>query len=685
MTTTLAAPAVLPRGSLFSFANLKIKAKMMLGFASVLLILAVVSALSYSSFLEVDHDFDTFKQRMKVNEIATEMDRDFLNLRRFVRAYGETGDENDAKAAVEAEKAVREELKKALETIKAPERRKKIEEIAKHTDAYTKGFQRVVELKREEAKTVKEAVDPNGLKLREQFEALIKAAAAAGNANVAQIATGGLIDAMRARLAVNKLLGREDEVLYKEAEEIFAELAKTFEALDGLTRSLAYRDRFEAIRTTVDAYKKGYKRAHDLDVELEKLIDGTMKKEAEALAAGVEDIRESVVKELHAIEAQVEDDLARDKVLVIGLGLGGVALGLALAFLIGGAVSGPIVRMTGAMTELAGGNVAVDIPGLGRGDEIGSMAEAVQVFKDNKIEADRLSEEQRREQEARNARAETVDRLTRDFDAKVGKELGEVTASSTTMEQSAQSLSATAEETSRQATAVAAASEEASTNVQTVSAAAEELSASIGEISRQVSQSAKIAGEAVNEATRADQMVQGLANAAQKIGEVVALITDIAEQTNLLALNATIEAARAGEAGKGFAVVAAEVKNLANQTAKATEEIGGQIGGIQSATQDAVAAIKGIGKTIVQINEIASAIAAAVEEQGAATKEIARNVEQAAQGTQDVSSNIAGVTQAAGETGQASGQVLEVARHLKGQADALRGEVDRFLAAVKAA
>ena len=260
------------------------------------------------------------------------------------------------------------------------------------------------------------------------------------------------------------------------------------------------------------------------------------------------------------------------------------------------------------------------------------------------------------------------------------KGMVEIVASAATQLQStARTMEGTANGTSEQATTVAAAADEAATNVQTVASAAEELASSIAEISRQVAQSTQIAGAAVDEAQRTNSMVQGLADAAQKIGEVVSLINDIASQTNLLALNATIEAARAGEAGKGFAVVASEVKNLANQTAKATDEISAQIGGIQTATKDAVGAIEGIGGTIGEINEIASAIAAAVEEQGAATQEIARNVEQAASGTTQVTQNISEVTQAASETGQAAGQVLDAASELSQQSEKLNGEVHRFL------
>ncbi len=322
----------------------------------------------------------------------------------------------------------------------------------------------------------------------------------------------------------------------------------------------------------------------------------------------------------------------------------------------------------------------------GRHDELGPIAQALVRFRDDlarieAMEAEKHEAEQRSESEKRRMMA----KLASDFEDSVASTLQSVTLQAGHLRSSAQSLSATAESTTSKASSVATASEEASANVQTVASATEELSASIGEISRQVAQSSRIATAAVGDAERANQMVQGLAEASQKIGAVVALITDIANQTNLLALNATIEAARAGEAGKGFAVVAAEVKNLANQTARATEEIGGQIAGVQSATQEAVQAIQTIGRTIGEINSIASTIAAAVEQQSAATREIARNVEQASQGTQEVSTTIVDVNRAANDTGSAATLVLASARELAQQSENLKLAVNRFLETVKAA
>ena len=367
----------------------------------------------------------------------------------------------------------------------------------------------------------------------------------------------------------------------------------------------------------------------------------------------------------------------------------GIALAAGCCFLTGwmivGGVSAPIRAMTTAMTRLAQHDLTTEVHGLDRKDEVGQMANAVQVFKNSMLETDRLKEEQEVAQKATAARTAKVDQLTRTFDERVQGVVQNVASQATQMQSSAQSMSASAEESTKQAGAVAAASEESAANVQTVASAAEELSSSIAEIGRQVAHSSQIAATAVTEAAKANDMVQGLLNASGKIGEIVALINEIADQTNLLALNATIEAARAGEAGKGFAVVAAEVKNLATQTSKATEEIGAQITSVQGATQNAVNAIGSIGKTIGEIDQISAAIAAAVEQQGAATQEIARNVEEAAKGTQEVSSNIGGVTEAANSTGAVANQVLASARSLTEQSGELRALVQTFLTEVKAA
>jgi methyl-accepting chemotaxis protein len=370
-------------------------------------------------------------------------------------------------------------------------------------------------------------------------------------------------------------------------------------------------------------------------------------------------------------------------------------LALALSCVIGSAlfvwlyIGGNVIRrLTGlqhAMARIAAGDLAVQIADARHHDEVGAMARSLAVFREGIAQARTLAEEQEKERESKITRAHRIEQQIVAFEASVRGELGALAQSAGAMRGTAERMSSTADRTSQLATAVASAADQTATNVSTVSSGTEELASSITEIGRQVRKSTGVANKAVQEAGRTDTTVQGLARAAARISNVVSLINEIASQTNLLALNATIEAARAGEAGRGFAVVASEVKTLANQTGKATEDIKAQIDTMQQATTTTVEAIRRIGDTIGEINEITTTIAAAVDQQSAATQEMARNVQQAASGTHDVSSNITGVNQAAVDAEGAASQVLKAADALGRQAETLRGEIDRFLANIRAA
>ena len=476
-----------------------------------------------------------------------------------------------------------------------------------------------------------------------------------------------------------------------------------------LSRSAENRKRIDRFTALIGDFGKG-----ELQIEAirkqELAIDG--KKEGEAAAqhakllAEIDRIRKETLapinEEISVLADQVTafskqrsiDTRAEAEAEAASVARTSFVTGILVALVLIGAcifsvfsIARPMRALTAAMEKLAGGDFSVVLPGLGRKDEVGEVAGAVEKFKvvsEQKARAE-ADAKMRQDQIAAEHRKSEMRRLADSFEGAVGEIVGTVSSASTELEASATTLTSTAERTQQLTTVVAAASEEASTNVQSVASATEELSSSITEISRQVQESARVASEAVGQARTTTERVSELSKAATRIGDVVELINTIAGQTNLLALNATIEAARAGEAGRGFAVVASEVKALAEQTAKATGEIGQQISGIQTATQESVGAIRDISDTIEKLSEISSTIAAAVEEQGAATQEISRNVQQAAHGTQQVSSNITDVQRGASETGTASSQVLSAAQMLSTDSDRLKLEVGKFLETVRAA
>jgi len=405
----------------------------------------------------------------------------------------------------------------------------------------------------------------------------------------------------------------------------------------------------------------------------------------DAVESAADDTRTALLAADDSVEAAGAVTFQRVPLVIGMVGLIGLAALTLSALLSTRAGLKLLAGITQSMVKLTEDVTVAEVPYLGRKDQIGTMAKAMQVFKESGLERGRLASQQETERAAQAKRAQTLDALTAEFERQVTQVVRTVSNSAGGMQTTATAMTETAERTASQAGAVATASEHASSNVETVASAAEELSASVAEISRQVAESTRIAADAVAQANKSGDLVKALSDAAQKIGAVVSLISEIASQTNLLALNATIEAARAGEAGKGFAVVASEVKSLATQTAKATEEIGAQIASIQQATGETVRSIGDISGIIGRINEITTAVSAAVDEQGAATQEIARNVQQASAGTQEVSSNIVSVTAAAEETGQAATQLLDASKDLAQQAEIMRAEVERYIAGVKAA
>jgi methyl-accepting chemotaxis protein len=477
---------------------------------------------------------------------------------------------------------------------------------------------------------------------------------------------------------------------------IIAQITKTQAALKAnfnLLRGEADDRELLVVISSLDAIVKRFLAANDEVVKTEELkadiiANRTVKY---ALEAGTLMDNQIDISRKNYVTSKEEAAAETDRASRVSLGMGAVviiALFASMVFSFLG-ISRPMMRLNGALGAMAGGNLDVVIPGAKRGDEIGDLAKTVTIIRENAEQKarDEADAKIKQDQIAAKQRKADMIKLADTFETAVGEIVETVSSASSELEASAGTLTANAERAQELTTMVAAASEEASTNVQSVASATEQLSSSVNEISRQVQESARMANatDAVDQARTTNDRVSQLSKAASRIGDVVELINTIAEQTNLLALNATIEAARAGDAGRGFAVVASEVKALAEQTSKATGEIGQQITGIQAATQDSVNAIKEISGTIEKLSEISSTIAAAVEEQGAATQEISRNVQQAAHGTQQVSSNITDVQRGASETGSASTQVLSAAQSLSGDSNRLKQEVDKFLDSVRAA
>ena len=687
MSKAPSSAASAPSGPFGFFANRRISTKIAVGFACILATTGLISAIAYMEFGKIDRDFSDYSRKVTNGAVISDIDRQFLALRRYAGEISDNLEENFA-AADKARKIVRDRLDQALKSVKDPERLAKVKSIAGQFDIYSKDFDKVVPMQREQAKLVKDVLDPVGQKLRIDLESLQKnAAAQTGNSNAVILAGEAVKLVMQVRLNADKALTRHDEAFVKAAETAFAELKRVLASFETVIANPDVRKQYDGIRSNADKFHDAFVKSMQDSREVSALMNGEMRKVARAIAAEAAAIKESVVAEEHKIEQEVTSLIAWANTMIVWVATGSLVLGMLLAWLIGRAISRPVVGLCAGMRELADGNFEVVLPGLGRGDEVGDMAQAVETFKvkaEQKARAEAEAKAQQDQIAAQQRRADMI-RLADGFESAVGEIVETVSSASTELEASASTLTATAERSQELTTMVAAASEEASTNVQSVASATEELSSSVNEISRQVQESARIANDAVDQARNTNDRVAELSKAASRIGDVVDLINTIAGQTNLLALNATIEAARAGEAGSGFAVVASEVKALAEQTAKATGEIGQQIASIQAATQESVGAIKEISGTIERLSEISSTIAAAVEEQGAATQEISRNVQQAAQGTMQVSSNITDVQRGASETGSASSQVLSAAQMLSGDSNRLKTEVGKFLATVRAA
>jgi methyl-accepting chemotaxis protein len=665
------------------FSNFSFRTKIMLGFAAVLGISALSMAVADFGFDRISASSESYQTIVVQSDNARDIDRELAAYRLLVRYYVLTSFVTDLNAAKEAEKNLGEAIQRAARTA-SPASRERIAMLSKKFDEFVKLFASAIALRTENSQIATSELLKMGNVFRYKLDDLADAAGTEGIPSLQATVKEYASQVAVLTSGVNSFVTRPDPMVGNSATTGLQSLKGGFAALRINDDELI--EKAKALNALIAGYDASFAKFVANNAVLEGLV-AKMNEAGDAIVADARTIKDGVIEEKQQLSQQSSAIVSDTKRLVTMLGLGGLVFGGLLAFLVGRGISRPMVGMCKAMRELAGGKFDVVLPGLGRKDEIGEMAGAVEEFKVQAVaRAAREADERDTQNKAAGVqrRSELI-RFADDFETAVGSIVSNVSSSASQLEVAANTLTRTVETTQDLAARVADASEEASVNVNSVASATEQLSASVNAIGKQAQESSRIAEGAVAQAHQTDARIAKLSKAAQEIGDVVKLITAIAEQTNLLALNATIEAARAGEAGRGFAVVASEVKSLASQTAKATDEISSQINGMQAATQESVVAIKEIGDTIGQIARIATTIASAVEQQNSATQAIAHNVQSVAKGTQEVASNITQVNRGASETGSASGEVLNSAQALSADSTKLRSELDRFMANIRAA
>ena len=630
-------------------------------------------------------DFGSYRQAAQGTNQSGRVEANMLMTRLFVENFINSPGEESVQGVKQRAQATLDLIPESKALAGSEEDLAAVTRIEENVMKYMETFNEVEALQNRLDDLVSNRLDVIGPQIEKLLADIMSRAFFGSAAKVTYQGGETIRHLLAARLGVASYLLKRDAAYYEGAVKELAAMSKAATLLHAAVDNEEMKKMAGEVIELGGQYAASFEEAYQLMTARDALIANGLNQIGPEVAREVEAAKLANLDRQEELGPKVEGEMNRALIVTAVVAAISVLIGVVSALMIGMGISRPIVAMTDAMGRLAEGDKETEIPAQDYEDEVGRMAGAVQVFKDNMIKADRLAAEQAGEQEARNRRAQKIEELVRSFEAQAGQLVSTLEGSAAEMFATAEQLTKRAQQTTEESAIVASAAQEAGSNVQSVASATEELTASITEIAQQMQQANQQASTASTHASSATEVMDELGRTAEDIGSVISLITDIAEQTNLLALNATIEAARAGEAGRGFAVVASEVKNLASQTAKATEEIAAKVQGIQSEAASARKVIEEVTEAIAGVAELAMGVSSAVEQQSAATQEISRNVQEAASGTQEVVNNIQGVSDGATETEKAAANVSSVSTTLNENARRMKESVDGFIAGIKAA
>ncbi|MFP4098800.1 MAG: methyl-accepting chemotaxis protein [Alphaproteobacteria bacterium] len=668
-----------------AFENLTIITKTFSGFGIVLALLLIIASVAYFSLNKSGNYFTDYRQLALQTTQAGRVQANLLETRMQVKNFVISANDDTISAVHERAKATQEHIYKMHDYVPDEQQIAAIDSIGEEMKSYVSHFEAAVLKQHKRNELVLEHLDVIGPRMERNLTSIMRSAYEDDDARAAYVAGQNLRELLLARLYVTKFLISNDQASYERSMQELASSEKGFQSLMAELQNPQRRQLAQKVVADIKDYRETFENVYKTIQERNNIITSRLDTIGPRIADKIEDMKLAIKERQDTLGPAAAAGIKNATMTMIVASVISIIFGMAAACYIACGIATPIKSMTNAMTELAGGNKSVDIPAQDLTNEIGEMAKAVFVFKDNMIKAEELAAQQAEEDQKKLKRAETINALIDSFELMIGDVTDILDQSANELLSMSAQLSSAMEETTAQSTSVASAAEEASANVQMVASAAEEMAASIREISQNVSDTANSAKACAEAANDSQKHLDELQQAVGEIDSVIQAINDVAEQTNLLALNATIEAARAGDAGKGFAVVASEVKTLAGQTHQMTDEIAQKIGHIKESAAGTIKTVNRILEQITDVDSKTTSVAGAVEEQNASSTEISRNVQEAAQGTEDVTRNVVGIQQAANESSASTAQLRSSAETLTEKAQNLKVEVRKFLDSVKAA